>query len=150
MSLSEARPIVTEPAGLAAGADFGDSILTNRVAKFEASGARASSMVTSVGGTSCWVGTEPALTTVTSLGGGPTGGRPACTLVGYSDGDSGRRTGGADRPCGTDGGTGWAPLRRGPAGGATGADGVNHDTVDCAAGGAALPGGRLAQLMDES
>ena len=99
-------------------------------------------MVTSVGGTSCWVGTERALTTVTSLGGGPTGGRPACTLVGYSDGDSGRRTGGADRRCGTDGGTGWAPLRRGPAGGATGADGVDHDMVDCAAGGEALPGGR--------
>ncbi|HXO46987.1 MAG TPA: hypothetical protein VN897_06855, partial [Mycobacterium sp.] len=77
-----------------------------------------------------------ALTTVVSSGGGPAGGRPACTLVGYSDGDNGRRTGGAGRPCGTGDGTGWAPLRRGAAGGATGAAGVDHDIVDCAAGGA--------------
>src|SRR5271169_2119595 len=126
MSLSEARPIVTEPAGLAAGAGLGDSILTNRVAKFDASGARLSSLVTSVGGTSCCVCAARALTTVVSSGGGPAGGRPACTLVGYSDGDNGRRTGGAGRPCGT----GWAPLRRGSAGGATGAAGVDHDIVD--------------------
>src|SRR3984885_1746779 len=116
MSLSEARPIVTEPAGLSAGAALGDSILTNRVAKFDASGARLSSLVTSVGGTSCCVCAARALTTVVSSGGGPAGGRPACTLVGYSDGDNGRRTGGAGRPCGT-GGTGWASLRRGAAGG---------------------------------
>src|ERR1700730_7955595 len=109
MSLSEARPIVTEPTGLAAGAALGDSILTNRVAKFDASGARLSSLVTSVGGTPCCVGTtDPAVTTVVSSGGGPAGGRPACTLVGYSDGDNGRRSGGADRPCGTGDGTGWA------------------------------------------
>src|SRR5271168_2624088 len=142
MSLSEARPIVTEPTGLAAGAALGDSILTNRVAKFAASGARLSSLVTSVGGTSCCVGTERALTTVMSAGGGPTGGRPDCTLVGYSDGDIGRRTGGAGRTTDTGDGTGWAPLRRGSAGGATGAAGVDHDIVDCAAGGAALPRGR--------
>src|ERR1700734_411568 len=143
MSLSEARPIVTEPAGLSAGAALGDSILTNRVAKFDASGARLSSLVTSVGGTSCCVCAARALTTVVSSGGGPAGGRPACTLVGYSDGDNGRRTGGAGRPCGGTGdGTGWAPLRRAAPGGATGAAGVDHDIVDCAAGGAALPGGR--------
>src|ERR1700677_117845 len=142
MSLSEARPIVTEPAGLASGAALGDSILTNRVAKFDASGARLSSLVTSVGGTSCCVCAAPALTTVVSSGGGPARDPPGCTLVGCSDGDSGRRTGGAGRPCGTGDGTGWAPLRRGSAGGATGAAGVDHDIVDCAAGGAALPGGR--------
>jgi hypothetical protein len=51
MSLSVARPIVTEPAGLAAGADRGDRSLTNLVAKLDTSGERASSTVTSVGGT---------------------------------------------------------------------------------------------------
>src|SRR5580704_10710753 len=121
MSLSEARPIVTEPAGLAAGSAFGDSILTNRVAKFDASGARLSSLVTSVGGTSRCVCAAGALTTVVCSGGGPAGGRPACTLVGYSDGDNGRRTWGAGRPCWTGDGTGWEALRRGSTGGATGA-----------------------------
>src|ERR1700761_7407737 len=134
MSLSEPRPIVTAPAGLAAGATLGDSILTNRVAKFDASGARLSSLVTSVGGTWSCVGMARALTTVVSSGGGPAGGRPACTLVGYSDGDSGRWTCGAGRPCGTGDGTGCALPRRGSAGGATGAAGVDHDTVDCAGG----------------
>src|ERR1700753_17935 len=84
-----------------------------------------------------------ALTTVVSAGGGPAGGRPACTLVGYSEGDNGRRTGGAGRACGTGDGTGSAPLRRGGAAGATGAAGVDHDIVDCAAGGAAPPVGPL-------
>src|ERR1700744_4605236 len=104
MSLSEARPIVTEPAGLAAGSAFGDSILTKRVAKLDASGARLSSLVTSVGGTSCCVCAARALTTVVSTGGGPAGGRPACTLVGYSDGGNGRR----------DCGAGGAALAGGP------------------------------------
>src|SRR6202012_375125 len=136
MSLSEARPIVTEPAGLAAGSAFGDSILTKRVAKLDASGARLSSLVTSVGGTSCCVCAARALTTVVSSGGGPAGGRPACTLVGYSDGDNGRRTCGAGRPCGTGDGTGWAPLRRGAAGGATGAAGGEPGIVERGACGA--------------
>src|ERR1700753_2168234 len=83
-----------------------------------------------------------ALTTVVSAGGGPAGGCPTCTLVGYSDGDNGRRTGGAGRTCGTGDRTGWAPLGGGPAGGATGTAGVDHDIVECAAGGAALPGVR--------
>ena len=117
MSLSDARPIVTEPAGLTDGVARGAMRLTKRVAKFAPSTTRVSSLVTSVGGTSWRTGAERALTCVTWSGGGPVGGRPAWTVVGYSDGDSGGagRTGEAGRPCAT--GAGGAGTRRGSAGG---------------------------------
>src|ERR1700690_1545735 len=100
MSLSDARPIVTQPAGVAAGADLCDSSLTNLVAKFDASPDCALSTVTSVGGTSGCDGAGPALTTVLSSSGGPAGGGAPCTLVGYSDGDGDGDCGGSGRPCG--------------------------------------------------
>ena len=150
MSLSVARPIVTEPTGLAAGTDLGDRSLTNLVARFDASPDGVASVVTSVGGTSCVLGGGPALTTVIWSGGGPADGGAACTLVGYSDGASGGvcRTCGAGRPCGTGDGVGVAPLRREPAsgpggwaGGGPGGAVADHVMVDCASRGDALPGG---------
>src|SRR5271156_587603 len=106
MSLSVARPIVTEPACLAAGADRGDRSLTNRVAKFDASPDPALSTVTSLGGTSSRDGVLPALTNVVSSSGGA-----ACTFVGCSDGGVCRKCG-AGRPRDTGDGVGVAPPRR--------------------------------------
>ena len=123
--------------------------LTKRVAKFAPSAAWTPSMVTSVGGTSCRTGAAGALTTVTWSGGGPAGGRPPWTVVGYSDGDSGGGlTGAAGRPCAT--GAGGGTVRRGSGGGggggwtggATGRAGVDQDIVCCAVGAGPLAGGR--------
>ena len=141
MSLSVARPIVTEPAGLAAGADRGDSSLTNLVAKFAASPARTSSMVASVGGTWFSGGAGRALTTVVSSGGGPAGGGGFCTFVGYSDGDCGRRTGGAGRIGGGGRWPGGPTLRVSGPGRRTGGAVSTTTPVDCASRGEAVPGG---------
>ena len=93
-------------------------------------------MVTSVGGTPGCTDTERALTTVTCPGGGPAGGRPACTVVGYSDGDSagagrGRGAGRGDGPEGLAGDAGDGP-------GGVGLAGVDQLMVCCGPGGVAL------------
>src|ERR1700757_4396411 len=98
MSLSLARPTVTEPACLAGATERCDRNFTNRVARFETSPDRAPTTVISVGATPCGGGAEPALTTVISAGGWA-GGRRACTTVGCSY--TGR--GGVFRGCGAGG-----------------------------------------------
>src|SRR5277367_3916994 len=118
MSLSVARPIVTEPAGLAAGADRGDRSLTNRVAKFDASPDPALSTVTSLGGTSSRDGV------LRKCGAG----RPRDTGDGVGVAPPRRES------------AIWAGRW---AGDGPGGAAVDHETVDgCVSGRDALPGGR--------
>ena len=73
MSLSLARPIVTEPASLPLDADLCDMNFMNRVAKFDASADPALTTVVSLGGAESGDGAQAASTTVISLGGGDSG-----------------------------------------------------------------------------
>src|ERR1700744_5739452 len=95
MSLSLARPIVTEPAPLAGGAPPRERNFTNRVARLDTSPESALTEVISVGETASCGGAEPAFTTVVSAEGGLAGagrGAGTCTSVGCSR--TGRRWGG--------------------------------------------------------
>src|ERR1700749_4542734 len=131
MSLSLARPMVTEPGCFAGATDRCERNFTNLVARFDTSPERAATTVISVGATASRGGAEPALTTVISAGGGVGGRRGTCTSVGCSY--RGREAGGC-RGGGDWGGLG-PPRRPPPAGpggcgrGWPGGGGVDHETV---------------------
>src|ERR1700761_5245179 len=91
MSLSLARPIVTEPAPFSGGAPRCERNFTNRVARLETSPEPTLTAVISVAETASCADAEPALTTVASADGGLGGGAGTCTSVGCSR--TGRRWG---------------------------------------------------------
>ena len=155
MSLSPARPIVTEPASFAGAADRCDRNFTNLVARFDTSPDRAPTTVISVGATTCGGGAEPALTTVISVNGRVGGLRDTWTSVGWSSAGccGGLREYGAGGCRGAGGRADLGPPRREPPlwpggceRGCAGGGGVDHEMVDGSVSrGDPAPGGRPAR-----
>src|SRR5246127_3440738 len=84
MSLSSARPMLTEPAIFGGGDARCDKNFTNLVARLDTSPDRAPTTVISAGATISGRGVRPALTTVMSADGGLGGGGGKCTSVGWA------------------------------------------------------------------